>query len=305
MKRSRLAGAVAIVLAAGAALGAAYWFGAYSYARNIWPATKFTSLRAALLEWWKPPGVEYGPYARLLAYPGKVSIPCPPQTDRTAVLLIIGQSNAANTGGQRFRSQTGRVAAYFDGKCTVAASPLLSTSGIGGEPWSAIGDRLVSGGGFDEAVLLPAAIGGSALAQWISGGDLHALLEQVVKDAQRHYRITHVLWHQGEIDFSAGTTEDAYVSGFQSLARDLRTLGVTAPIYVSIATRCEQTDDLWSRDNAISRAQRRLGNSGEGFAPGVDTDTLLGDLDRSDGCHFGGSGMSKVIDAWTEILRRK
>ena len=305
MKRSRFAGVVAIVLAAGAALGAAYWFGAYSYARNIWPATKFTSLRSALLQSWKPPGVEYGPYARLLAYPGKVSIPCPPQNDRTAVLLIIGQSNAANTGGQRFRSQSGRVAAYFEGKCTVAASPLLSTSGIGGEPWTAIGDRLVNGGGFDEAVLVPAAIGGSALAQWISGGDLHGMLEQVVTDAQRNYRITHVLWHQGETDFAVGTSEETYVSGFHSLARDLRSLGVTAPIYVSIATRCEQIHNLWSKDNPISRAQRRLGNSGEGFAPGVDTDTLLSDLDRSDGCHIGGSGMSKLIDAWTEILRSK
>jgi len=303
--RSRTAAGVAVVMAAGAALGAAYWFGAYSFARNIWPATKFTSLRSALLQSWKPPGVEYGPYARLLAYPGKVSIPCPPQTDRTAVLLIIGQSNAANTGGQRFRSQSGRVAAYFDGKCTVAASPLLSTSGIGGEAWSAIGDRLVNGGGFDEVVLLPAAIGGSALGQWTSGGDLHSMLEELVKDAESHYRITNVLWHQGETDFTTGTSEDAYVSGFQSLARDLRSLGVTTPIYVSIATRCEQIDDLWSSDNPISRAQRRLGNSGEGFAPGVDTDTLLADLDRSDGCHIGGSGMSKVIDAWTEILRRK
>lgn len=305
MKKSRVAAAVAIVVAAGALLGTTYWFGAYSYARNLWPATTFTSLRAALLESWKPPGVDYGPYARLLSYPGKVSIPCPPQTDRTAVLLIIGQSNAANTGGQRFNSQSGRVAAYFDGKCTVAASPLLSTSGIAGEAWSAIGDRLVKSGSFDEAVLVPAAIGGSALSQWISGGDLHSMLQQVVKDAQQHYRITHVIWHQGETDFTIGTSEEAYVSGFQSLARDLRALGVTAPIYVSIATRCEQTDDLWSPDNAISRAQRRLGRSGEGFAPGVDTDTLLSAIDRSDGCHIGGSGMAKVIDGWTDILRPK
>lgn len=305
MKSSRLAGAVAIVLAVGAALGAAYWFGAYSFARNIWPATKFTSLRSALLQSWQPPGVEYGPYARLLAYPGKVSIPCPPQTDRTAVLLIIGQSNAANTGGERFASQSGRVAAYFDGKCSIAASPLLGISGLAGEPWSAIGDRLVSNGSFDEVVLIPAAIGGSSLKQWMPGGELNAMLREVVKDAEGRYRITHVLWHQGETDFSIGTSEEAYVSGFQALARDLRNWGIVAPIYVSVATRCQETDEQWSADNPISRAQGRLGNLGEGFAPGLDTDALLTAIDRSDGCHIGGSGMSKVIDAWTEILRRK
>jgi hypothetical protein len=305
LKPSRVAGAVAIVLAAGAALGGAYWFGAYSFAVNIWPATKFTSLRSALQEWWKPPGVEYGPYARLLAYPGKTAIPCPPRTDRTAVLLIFGQSNAANTGGERFASSSGRVAAYFDGKCSIAASPLLGTSGIAGEPWSAIGDRLVSNGSFDEVVLIPAAIGGSSLKQWMPGGELNSMLHQIVQDAERHYRITHVLWHQGESDFSVGTSEDAYVSGFQSLARDLRNWGVAAPIYVSVATRCQQTDEQWSADSPISRAQRRLGNSGEGFAPGVDTDALLTAIDRSDGCHIGGSGMAKVITAWTAILSRK
>jgi hypothetical protein len=163
----------------------------------------------------------------------------------------------------------------------------------------------VSNGSFDEVVLIPAAIGGSSLKQWMPGGELNSMLHDVVKDAERNYRITHVLWHQGEADFSLHTSEDAYVSGFQSLARDLRAQGVTAPIYVSVATRCEETDDQWSADSPISRAQRRLGNSGEGFAPGVDTDALLNAFDRSDGCHIGGSGMSKVIDAWTQILRRK
>jgi hypothetical protein len=305
LRRSRVLAVVAIVLAAGAALWGAYYLGAYSYALNVWPATTFTSLRYTLLQSWKPEGVEYGPYARLLAYAGKTAIACPPQTDATAVILVIGQSNAANTGGQRFQSPSGRVAAYFDGRCSVAASPLLGTSGLAGEAWSAIGDRLVSNGSFDEVVLIPAAIGGSSLKQWMPGGELNSMLHDVVKDAERNYRITHVLWHQGEADFSLHTSEDAYVSGFQSLARDLRAQGVTAPIYVSVATRCEETDDQWSADSPISRAQRRLGNSGEGFAPGVDTDALLNAFDRSDGCHIGGSGMSKVIDAWTEILRRK
>jgi hypothetical protein len=124
-----------------------------------------------------------------------------------------------------------------------------------------------------------------------------------VQDAQRHYRITHVLWHQGESDFSLHTTEEAYVSGFRSLARDLHASGVAAPIYVSIATRCDPLNEQWSADNPISRAQRTLATSGEGFAAGPDTDSLLEILDRYDGCHMASSGLAKVIDAWTEVLR--
>jgi hypothetical protein len=297
--------AIAIMIAAGASLYGVYWFGAYSHATNTWPATKFESLKYAAMQAMDGLGIKFDPHARLITYPDKTPIACPPQTDRTAVFLIIGQSNASNMGGQRFRSTTGRVAGYFEGKCSIAASPLLGTSGIAGEPWSVIGDRLVSDGSFDQVVLIPAAVGGSGLSEWIAGGDLHSMLQQVVQDAQQHYRITHVLWHQGEGDFSVGTSEDAYVSEFQSLARDLRKWGVTAPIYVSVATRCQEPEGQWSPDNPISRAQRKLGKLGEGFAPGIDTDALLDTLDRHDGCHMGGSGLMKAIDGWTEILRAK
>jgi hypothetical protein len=296
---------IAVAAVAAALLFGAYWLGASNYAFNRWPATKFTSLKYAMLQSMRGFGIDYDRYSRLIAYPGKTVIVCPQQTDRTAVFLVIGQSNAANSGGQRFRSDTGRVANYANGECTNAASPLLGASGISGEPWSAIADRLASSGSFDEIVLIPAAIGGSALSEWLSGGDLHPMLKQVVEDAQRRYRITHVLWHQGESDLSIGTSGETYMSDFKSLARDLHAWGVTAPIYVSIATRCEQIDEQWSPDNPIANAQRKLASSGEGFALGADTDSLLNALDRHDGCHMAGSGLTKVIDAWTEILRPK
>lgn len=294
-----------VVIGAGALLSGAVWFGAYTYAFNKWPATQFQSLKPTAIQSSKATGIEFDPFGRLFAYPGKTEITCPSQTERSAVLLVIGQSNAANAGGQRFESSTGRVANYANGKCSIAASPLLGNFGISGEPWTAIGDRLVSDGHFDEVVLIPAAIGGSGLSEWIAEGRLRRMLKDVAQDAQRYYRITHVLWHQGETDFAGGTSEGGYVAGVKSLASDLRALGVAAPIFVSIATRCDPIDVHWLPDNAISRAQRKLGNLGEGFAPGIDTDALLNGLDRYDGCHMAGSGLTKAIDAWTQILRGK
>jgi hypothetical protein len=300
----RFALAIVIAAVAVALLGGAYLYGGYSYATSQWPINQIRDLKIAGLKAQRALGIEYDSYARLTNYPEKKTVACPPQTDRTAVFLVIGQSNAANSGGQRFRAENSRVAAYFEGTCYAAASPLLGSSGIAGEPWSAIADRLVADGRFDEVVLVPAAIGATALSEWIAGGELHPMLQQVVQDAQRHYRLTHVLWHQGETDFSMKTKEDAYIAGFRSLARDLRMWGVAAPIYVSVATRCEETEEQWSSDNPISRAQRKLASSGEGFAPGVDSDSFLKPLDRYDGCHMAGSGLTKFIDAWLEILRR-
>jgi hypothetical protein len=305
LSRSRIAAALVLAVAAGALLAWVYWRGASDYAFGRWPATEFKKLKFAMLQQMRGVGIDYDAYSRLIAHPGKRAIACPPQNDRTAVFLLLGQSNAANSGGQRFQAESGRVAAYFGGTCSIAASPLLGSTGVAGEPWSAVADRLVRNGSFDEIVLIPAAIGGSGLKQWISGGELHSMLKDVLDDARRRYHITHVLWHQGETDFSSRTSEEAYISGFQSLARDLRAWGVAAPIYVSVATRCDPIDARWSHDNPISRAQRKLAASGQGFAAGVNSDSLLDALDRYDGCHMAGSGLPKVIDAWTEILRPK
>jgi hypothetical protein len=306
LKGVRRAIAIALfVIGGGALLFGAVWFGAYSYAFNKWPATQFQSLKPATIQSSKATGIEFDAYSRLVAYPGKTEIACPAQTERSAIILVIGQSNAANSGGQRFASTTARVFDYANRKCSIAASPLLGNSGISGEPWTAIGDRLVSNGHFDSVVLVPAAIGGSGLSEWIAEGRLRRMLKEVVQDAQRLYRITHVLWHQGETDLAIGASEESYVAGFKSLAGDLRGLGIAAPIYVSTATHCEPIDVHWSPDNPISRAQRRLGNSGERLMAGIDTDALLNPLDRYDACHVSGTGLAKVIAGWTEILRRK
>src|SRR4029079_8029979 len=77
------------------------------------------------------------PLGRLTSHDGKKAVACPQQTDRTAVLLLMGQSNAGNHAGQRFRSEHGdALINFFDGRCYVAASPLLGSDGTSGEYWT-------------------------------------------------------------------------------------------------------------------------------------------------------------------------
>ena len=61
-----------------------------------------------------------------MKYAGKIEVQCPKQTQRTAVLLIAGQSNAANSAAQRHETRhPDRVLNFMGGRCYVAASPLL------------------------------------------------------------------------------------------------------------------------------------------------------------------------------------
>ena len=237
---------------------------------------------------------------RLLDYPGKIEVQCPDQNPGTAVVLIAGQSNAANSGAKRHTTRyPDRVLNFIAGRCFVAASPLLGSNRFAGEYWTPLGDQLIESGAFDRVILAPMAVGGSRVAQWASGGDLNTTMRPLVADLVSRYRVTHVLWHQGESDLVLGRDSDSTRKDFLSFAGSLRTLGVEAPIYVSIATRCLPG---WKVPNPVRTAQMELVDSKAGLKSGIDTDLLLEDQDRYDDCHFAESGQVKAARDWAELL---
>lgn len=246
--------------------------------------------------------VQFDQFSRLTAFPGKVEVGCPTQSERTRVLLLLGQSNAANYGGQRFRPhQTARVVQFFKGRCYLASSPLLGASGVGGEPWTLLGDRLIEQGGVDQVVLAPAAIVGSIAEWWGAGGVLHTMVSELLQELTTQYRISAIVWQQGESDLDRGTSEEQYRSHLLSLLRMIRARGVTAPFYVSVSTRCG-ANPRWSADNPVASAQRALPDPAGGVFAGVNTDQIIGFADRYDDCHFAASGLERVAREWQQLL---
>jgi hypothetical protein len=292
-----------------------YLFGVESDRRGIFPVPQLISLRNKVLpvKVRREGGYTLDAQDRLIGDDEKRAVGCPKQTDRTAVLLILGQSNAANYGGQRFASKHGdKIVNFFDGQCYVAASPLLGSSGTWGEYWTELGNHLVESGKFDTVVIAPLAYSGSAYSgntveQWARGGHLNAVLVDALSQIKADgYAVTHVLWDQGELDYSLGTSEGAYRERFLSMIDTLRGEGVTAPVYLTIASKCVEPSNgdprRHSADNPVVRAQLAL-SSGEGnIRRGVNMDALLDRLDRYDDCHIGGGGAEKVAQAWAEII---
>jgi Carbohydrate esterase, sialic acid-specific acetylesterase len=283
----------------------AYLFGAYSYPRNLWPIDYLRGVKNersvvasyAAITTVSGPGIgTYDLYGRLVSYPNKKETECPVQDGKTAVLLVMGQSNSANHGEKRFSSHyRGSVVNYFNKKCYEASSPLLGATGDEGEFITPLADDLIVQGDYQSVVIVASGIGGTPLSHWQKGGDLNAMLLDVVDGVKQKYVITHVIWHQGESDFASTTTRD-YIDEFNSMARTLRSAGVNAPIYLSIATKCYGQIG-WCVDNPVAIAQRVLSHQ-PGMRLAVDTDTLLRPKDRrSDGCHFSASGQQKVADA--------
>ena len=249
-----------------------------------------------------PASISYDSDRRLSSYPDKTVVACPSPGPDTAVLLIAGQSNAANSGGQKYRTQYGgAVVNFFAGKCYLAESPLLGSSGEWGELWTPLANRLVQSGAYKAVVLAPVAVSGSTIEMWMNG-KLAAALQSTIVNLKEKYEVTHVVWYQGEADFMLGTSERQYRSELSSIFASVRSDGVPAPIYVSSATRCANSALNWSPDNAVSRAQKAILDPVAKVFVGADADGLLSGLDRYDDCHLSASGADKLAESWAVIL---
>jgi len=276
---------------------AAYGYGFRTAQEQLWPYRQLKSF----IELQSNAPAKFDIYGRLIDYPGKLKIDCPPQDEKTAVLLIFGQSNSANYGGQRFQAIDDHVINYFAGKCYRASSPLLGAENKLGETWTLLGNKLIEQRRFNRVVLIPAGIGGTSVSEWAAGGRLNSMLADVLDNAQQHYRITHVLWHQGESDFVIGTSAKDYASRFLSVYATLRAHEVAAPVYVSEASRAGPEGPPWSENNPVRAGEESL-IDGKNIFAGPDTDILVSERDRYDGMHFSGSGQETFAARWVETL---
>lgn len=114
-------------------LAATYLFGGYSGRHDLFPYSILRALKASPTA---PDRYTFDQPGRLESDDQKKAVVCPQQTDRTAVLLLIGQSNAGNHGGQRFRSEHGdAVVNFFDGNAMSPRrpcwGPMASAENIG------------------------------------------------------------------------------------------------------------------------------------------------------------------------------
>jgi hypothetical protein len=221
------------------------------------------------------------------------------RTARTAVLLTAGQSNAANYGQMPVSPREGVYNFnWFDGRCYRARDPLLGADGNGGSVWTRLGDLLVSRGSYDQVLIAPIAVGGSALSRWIPGGDLHRRLVETRRRLQAAgIEVTHVLWHQGERDAELGTSAEQYTEQFGKLVASLRGLGIGAPVFAALASACGGPPS-----ETIRAAQLGLPLHIEGVRRGPDTDSLANLAYRYDACHFSDAGLDAHARLWLDAV---
>lgn len=214
------------------------------------------------------------------------------------VALVFGQSNAGNYGDVRFASRAGVYNLRY-GRITPAVDPLRGAQGEGGSVWTRLGDQLIVNGIYDEVVFVPVSFGGTEIGQWVPEMPLFKQIESAVKDVhERGWRFTHLLWHHGESDNALKIGYADYQLRFRNMLRGIRELGVDAPIFVSVASRCGQ----YGPNNDIQGAQSGVVNHDQRIWAGPNTDNL-GNEFRHDTCHLNAAGQNATATLWLSILR--
>lgn len=225
-------------------------------------------------------------------------VACP--SDAT-VIFAFGQSNAANSGENRY-TPMGNVLMAYEGACYKASDPLPGATGTGGSVWTRLADILIKEYGHETIVLQSVAVGGTSIDIWQHGGNGYPSLVTGLGELREiGLEPSSVLFHHGEADaFKMDPKE--YRSKLSDIISVVRRIAGPAQIFVSTATVCgaHQTPD-----QKLKQAVASLIGQRNGVFHGPDTDQLTEANHRYDQCHFSGHGLDAAAAMWAKAIMQK
>jgi hypothetical protein len=221
---------------------------------------------------------------------------------RTAVVITLGQSNAANHGaGHYTAANCVDNFSVYDGSCYHAADPLLGASGEGGNTATRFGDMAIERGLFDRVIIAPIAMGGTRVEQWAEEGLFNRRILAIVRRL-RDANLTpdFIFWQQGE--GNRGVVDPGghqYRKNLLEVVQTFRRFGVDAPFFIALAG-----DDVslgGSAQQYVRLGQLSAINPELGTYFGPDTD-IIGREHRYDSVHLTEGGLSMLATMWADTL---
>lgn len=224
----------------------------------------------------------------------------------TAVIVCVGQSNICNSGNATYTpaNALNHHLCICNGGCYQAKSNLLgcNTQPNGNGNWIArLADKLITAGTYTRVILVPIGIGGTVISQWAAGGIFnHRIGVCNNRLTAAGLTATHVIWHQGESDEGAGTSQADYTTGLNSVISTFRTSSFNA-LKTAKFFPCKVSWFNGSTSAAIQAAQAAVVDNVTIFA-GADSDSLDG-TNRYDNTHFNATGQDAIAGLMKTIIQ--
>ena len=219
----------------------------------------------------------------------------------TAVMVVAGQSNAANfsLGSYSIVNTTKlQMLGLLNGGVYQAREPVLGAGGTLNNLFVRALDTLITDTVYERIVAVYVAISGTEILHWRTGGSLnHRLLVAARRCASVGLTPTHFLWMQGETDTQLGTSEATYAAALAEVIGTPRAEGFDAPWFIGKCSYSGTAGGVVS--TAIQNAQTDAINGTDIFA-GADTDTLTGANRNVD--HFTDAGATAAAALWAAAI---
>jgi Carbohydrate esterase, sialic acid-specific acetylesterase len=233
--------------------------------------------------------------------PPRVERPCDPFSGRTAIIVVHGQSNAANFGSSRYTAR--QAVDNFDpatGKCLAAADPLLGADGAGGNFATRLGDILIEAGRYKRVVVVSLGVKGASLSD-LNSEYANRIDGVITKLKAAQLTPTHLLFQQGEKDATLTTTPEQYVSMLRKLVTRFREAGFDAPFYLSRSSKCDVADP--KNTAAVRAGQEAAVDARLNIRQGPDVDAIGNDgRNPHDGCHMNEAGTLANAALWAAFI---
>ncbi len=212
------------------------------------------------------------------------------------VFLTYGQSNSVNAG-QIGHVSGPQVLNFYQGQLYRYEDPALGGQGRQGSVWGRLGDRLVGQNHYPGVIFALAGAHGKTLRQLSEAPHYDYFITQYRGLLETLGRVDAILFHQGEANHRHKQAGD-YERQFLAFYRKLRADGVTAPLYLSQASLCNNAPDeqlLGQQDALIADLP--------GVLRGPNSDALAHPRYRlPDRCHFSAEGLDALSQLWLESL---
>ena len=141
------------------------------------------------------------------------------------IFLLMGQSNmegGSSTDGEMDTVKDPRILKLTDFGWVEACDPITNNKAVAVGPGLAFAKKLIAEDENIKVGLVPLAVGGSHINEWMKGGKYYNPTLNAVAVARQQGVIKGVLWHQGEHDGILSDTANIYDDNLEALVDTLR-----------------------------------------------------------------------------------